>query len=397
MTNEQRWPRTDPSDVTRTADEPGARSAWRIATSGLIAAVCLVIAAVPPVDAAEKTAAGGVDAHAEKTPKSIVDRKMFRLEFDNDIFFGSDDAFSAGWSFQLHSRMMDQWNPGFAGWIGKVPGLGDDGHGGRVVRFAVTLSQIMVTPNDITIEAPQPNDAPWAGLLGATGTWSSYDNRRLAALQVYLGCMGPCSQVEDVQKFVHNQLGAGDDPVGWGNQLSNQALGNVNYEYKYKVFEAAPERHAFHRFANDFAVGGQVGAGTLDTFVRGSLEYRFGWGMPMGFTKVPDPPGIGTVLDPVYFDPKQPVPDTAHWSYVFNVIVRGAWIGYLAPAEGGETESGYNHPELDAPGTFEALAGFHVVRVPFGFHLTFFHNLNDPDPDIESSMDWANFSFEYRF
>ena len=66
--------------------------------------------------------------------------------------------------------------------------------------------------------------------------------------------------------------------------------------------------------------------------------------MPQGFTKVPNPPGVGLVVDPVYFNPSQPAPDTAHWSYVFNLVARFGSIGYLAPAEGGETESGYNHP-----------------------------------------------------
>src|SRR5258705_505447 len=263
---------------TRPTDGAGAPvSAWRIATSAFLLGACAVVATAP------------LPAAQEEPPKSFFDRKLFRLEFDNDIFLGSDDAFSAGWSFQLHSRLMDTWNPGFAGWIGKVPGLGDDGQGGRVARFAVGLSQIMVTPNDTTIEAPQPNDAPWAGLVGATGTWSSYGHYSLAALQISVGCMGPCSQVEDVQKFVHNRLGAGEEPKSWGNQLSNQALGNVNYQYIHKLYVADPSRYAFGRFATDLAAGAQAGAGNVDTFARAALHVRFGWGMPMRSSHDPDP------------------------------------------------------------------------------------------------------------
>jgi hypothetical protein len=33
----------------------------------------------------------------ERQPKSPWDLKMFRFEFDNDTFLGSDDAFTAGW------------------------------------------------------------------------------------------------------------------------------------------------------------------------------------------------------------------------------------------------------------------------------------------------------------
>ena len=50
--------------------------------------------------------------------------KLFRFEFDNDTFLGSDDAFSAGWSVQVHSQLLDEWTPGLAGWIGRFPTLG---------------------------------------------------------------------------------------------------------------------------------------------------------------------------------------------------------------------------------------------------------------------------------
>src|SRR5262245_33644592 len=161
---------------------------------------------------------------------------MFRFEFDNDNFLGSDDAFSAGWSFQLHSNLMDTWNPAYASWIGRFPGLGDDGSGGRVARWAYGLTQIIITPADVSIAEPQPEAAPWAGILGVYASFSAYDNRRLAALQLYLGCMGPCSYAEQVQTFIHEDLGFGTPPEGWDNQLVNQVLGNVNYEYRYKIW-----------------------------------------------------------------------------------------------------------------------------------------------------------------
>src|SRR5262245_45195069 len=98
--------------------------------------------------------------HAESPQPPQVDPwklKMFRFEFDNDTFLDSDDVFTAGWSFQFHSRMMDRWNPAFAGWIGRLPGLGDDGEGKRVARWAVSFSQIIITPTDLSIEEPQPD------------------------------------------------------------------------------------------------------------------------------------------------------------------------------------------------------------------------------------------------
>ena len=105
-------------------------------------------------------------------------KHMLRFEFDNDTIFESDDAFSAGWSLQLYSPIHDSWDETLPGWIGRLPGLGDDGEGGRVVRWAAGISQLMVTPHDITIAGPQPDDSPWAGILGVYGSLSSSDHHR---------------------------------------------------------------------------------------------------------------------------------------------------------------------------------------------------------------------------
>lgn len=332
----------------------------------------------------------------EPAPQDPWSLRLFRFEFDNDSFLGSDDSFSAGWSLQLHSRLMDQWGAGSRGWIGKLPGLGDDGEGRRIVRCAAALTQVILTPSDVSIEAPQPDDVPWAGVLAATSSWSSYDNRRLGAVQFYLGCMGPCSGGEQVQKFIHEDLGFGEPPKGWDNQLVNQWLANLNYEYRYKLAASDEARYVPGRFAADFAAGGMAGVGNAATLVRGDLEFRFGWGLPMGFTKIPDFAPLGLVLDPVYFDPGRPLTDLKRWRGYFNLVARLTWFDRVAPFEGGETVNGGFHPEISPiPGRRQALFGVHVVRVPIGFHVTYYRYL-DPQ-EFSSGRDWVNFTIEYRF
>ena len=165
----------------------------------LLLASVLLTAAVPALSAA-----------AQDT--DLRNLSVVRFDFDNDVLLGKDNSFTAGWSVQVHSRLNDVWGPRSAKWIGRVPGLSDGGRGGPITRWAVGLSQVIITPKDVGNPAPQPNDAPWAGMLGAAVSWSAYDNRRMAALQVYAGCMGPCSAAEPVQKFVHGDLGFGPVP-----------------------------------------------------------------------------------------------------------------------------------------------------------------------------------------
>jgi lipid A 3-O-deacylase len=337
---------------------------------------------------------------AEEIPPDFRQLYLFRFEFDNDTFLGSDDSFTAGWSFQLHSPMNDQWSPASAKWIGRFPSLGDDGPGGRITRWAAGVGQIIITPNDITIEAPQPNDAPWAGVLTAGMSWTAYDNRKMGALQLLAGCMGPCSGAEAVQKFVHEDLGFGETPAGWDNQLATKALFNANYEYRHKLFiEHTAHYFTPGHFAHDLSAGGQTGLGNLATYLSAQLEYRFGWGLPMGFTKTSDPAGIGIMYDPVYADPQlAPPAQVSAWRAYFTLMGRYAYITYLAPAEGGETENGGNHPALDNyPGQRQLLVGFHLARVPFAFHMTYYRYFAQDRVGTDGSTDWVNLSFEYRF
>ena len=83
--------------------------------------------AVLPVVAFRSQAGAALAQPATAQEVDIPGMRLFRFEFDNDTFLGSDDAFSAGWSIQIHSAMLDKWPKGLAGWIGRFPTLHDDG------------------------------------------------------------------------------------------------------------------------------------------------------------------------------------------------------------------------------------------------------------------------------
>jgi lipid A 3-O-deacylase len=336
---------------------------------------------------------------ATDTPgANLRDTKLFRFEFDNDTFLGSDDAFSAGWSVQVHSPMLDKWPKGLAGWIGRLPTLHDDGEGGRIVRWGWGITQLIVTPHDITIATPQPDDSPWAGALGGYVSWSSYDNDRLGALQMYLGCGGPCSHAEESQKFIHEKLNFGKTPEGWDNQLANKVLVNLNYEYRHKIWRGA-ERYQTRRFGQDASVGAQAGYGTFATYAEAWLEYRFGWDLPPGFTKLADPPAIGVALDPVYLAPDRPAIVQRTWRPYFNIVARMRYVRDFITTDGGRTENGgYYAPVVSTPGERQLIAGLHFAKLPLAFHLTYYRYFdNEVTSRVPDKLDWVNFSFERRF
>lgn len=372
----------------RTTDQPERRAESgrnRLRPGALLAAVAIGLLAT-----------GGAPALAEGR-KDPTAQHMFRFEFDNDYFISSDDAFTAGWSLQLHSPMYDTWDETAPAWIGRLPGLGDDGKGGRVVRWSVGVTQIIVTPTVISVAEPQPDDAPWAGMLGIYGALSSYDNRRLMAAQLYLGCMGPCSQAEDVQRFVHEDMGRGVPPKGWANQLDTEVLGNLNLAASRKLWAPPESSYAPGRWAADLAVGGEVGLGNFATFGRAQVEFRFGPSLPMGFTHIPDAPALGMALDPLY--PGRDLAPNRKWRAYGSVVVRSSYFVHLAPAEGGRTQNGGYHPGLDLNrGQPELLVGLHLGRAPVALHATYYRYLLGPEQiGRETSLDWANVSLEIRF
>ena len=95
-----------------------------------------------------------------QAPEDARDLKLLRFEVDNDAFVDSDGALTSAWSLQLHSPLFDEWPSVFDRRVGLIPGLGDDGSGARVVRRAWGLTQLMITPKNITIARPQPDDVP---------------------------------------------------------------------------------------------------------------------------------------------------------------------------------------------------------------------------------------------
>jgi hypothetical protein len=77
---------------------------------------------------------------------------------------------------------------------------------------------------------------------------------------------------------------------------------------------------------------------------------------------------------------------------------RAAAITYMAVAEGGPTVNGATHPALRPyPGRYQSLVGFHLARIPFAFHLTYYKYYEQTGGGIQGSSDWVNLSFEYRF
>lgn len=89
------------------------------------------------------------------------------------------------------------------------------------------MGQLMYTPSDISIAAPQPDDRPWAGWLYAGHVW--YGSGYL--YEATIGIVGPHSYAGDVQRWVHKNVPGNTYPAGWGNQIQDELAINVFAEH----------------------------------------------------------------------------------------------------------------------------------------------------------------------
>jgi hypothetical protein len=328
----------------------------------------------------------------EKKPKSLEERNLWRLEWDNDAFVRVDNGFTNGWSIQRHSHQHDAWHEmgpsKFSAWISRtIPGLDDDG--GRVVKRGTGLSQITMTPEDVSNPDPQPGDIPWAGSLGWAESWYAFDNQTLNAFQIYFGILGPYSLADSFQVQIHDWINA-DEPLGWDNQLNTEPLLNLNYTFKRKLVSAG--EYATKGFAGDFAVGLEGALGNFVTSAGLTLEGRFGWGLPKGFSQLPDPPGYGIMLDPEKGDPGK-------FHLYFSIVFRVGATGHSVFFDGNMLRDS-PHPGLEYEGfSHGTVFGLHADRGRYAIHFNFYKYNDLPFDSVNPLTDltWGNITFEYRY
>jgi hypothetical protein len=215
-----------------------------------------------------------------------------RFEIDNDAAWKKDSNFSNGWSLQYHTVRYSSWEeaetPGFVKWVGKnFPTLD---HKDAIVRIGHGIGQNMMTPGDLSADTPLEGDLPYAGSLTYSLSWQSFNRRSGRNLQVTAGVLGPEAFANEFQKFVHNDLGRGEDPKGWDTQRQTEPILNIAYQNGCRLAHVG-------KYTNDwggqFDLGSRLSLGNLYTAIELGLGFRLGWNILEGFGSFPAPPGVG--------------------------------------------------------------------------------------------------------
>jgi lipid A 3-O-deacylase len=328
------------------------------------------------------------NAIASETPLS--ERPLWRFEMDNDAFGGSDDLFSSGLFLQRHTPACRSWDDvhqwAMGRWIVKnIPGL-DDGEGLWSKR-GIGFGHLIQTPDDIETSEFIPEDVPYAATLGVASTWYTFNDDRLAAFQFYVGMIGPAAAGREVQKFAHNDMGWGEDPLGWRHQLDNEPLININYRYDYKLARFG-NWGGPRGFRGDLSVSGQAALGNYFTLADVMFNFRCGWQLPRGFAHIPDVIGRGVITDPT------PDVPTDVWRGYFSLATRGTAIAYSVLFDGNTFEDSHSIDYDNYVGNL--IIGLHFGKGAFSMHYNLYLATTPTDTE-KSDLTWGNVTMEYRF
>lgn len=156
------------------------------------------------------------------------------VTLENDMFTGSDSNYTNGFGVSWVSKEIGTYDEqSFVRRWGQfwsfLPFVGDPGYRTYV---SWSLAQEMNTPNDITVANPPLDDQPYSGILYLDSVVYARKDRWAHAWQLKIGVVGPASQAEHMQKWVHKAVGS-DEPMGWNTQLPNEPVFDVGYTGTY--------------------------------------------------------------------------------------------------------------------------------------------------------------------
>ena len=294
--------------------------------------------------------------------QQVADKEQatWRFEFDNDIFFKSDNNFSSGLSLQWHSAGASSWEaladvPKIVRHLGKrIPTLTGKG---LVYRAGLAIGHVIQTPDDLTRRDLIKEDVPYAGVLTLQATWYAYNNDEFRGFEITAGIVGPLSLAGPAQKVVHKLLHC-SVPQGWDNQLANEPLINLNYMRKVKIWhEGRPADISF-----DTAINGNVGLGNLFTQASAALELRLGHNMPGGFIYVPDPIGYSMHYQAT-LKPARP----GVGSFYGSLVLRGTALAHTIFLDGNSFRDSHRIDRKPLVG--QIGAGLHYEIRHWGVHF----------------------------
>jgi len=306
------------------------------------------------------------------------------LSTDNDLFFQSDDAYTAAifvsWMGDEYSKSdKDSFTYSYTSTLKDIfntlPLVDLESEN---LNASMSLQEIMMTPNDLTQRDAIYNDVPYSGTLATHFSLYAWQENEFDEYRISVGLIGPLSGSEQIQKTIHTLTGS-EVPMGWDNQIDNYFLLNVGYLKGMKNYEYNLNHNTRLEWFNSmyFDVGNYyIGAG------GGSL-LRIGQNMPHNFNT---PSALMSI------SPSNHLNFTSRKSelgWAANIGINANFIAYMYIQEIAQKE-GYNLEDKNL--LVSMLVSFDLYYENMQASLEFFPSKTSK---VDESSSWGRISFTW--
>jgi hypothetical protein len=155
--------------------------------------------------------------------RNINSESYFRINYENDLFYGTDKNYTQGTSLELVLPSIKK-NP--LNHLFYKPELAD-------IRYGLMIEHNSFTPDRYTLQKIQYGDRPFASTLTFKSFSIATDTLKASRLtsSLNLGVIGPAALGDEIQTTIH-EITESAIPMGWKNQIKNDIV--FNYEVGYE-------------------------------------------------------------------------------------------------------------------------------------------------------------------
>jgi len=250
--------------------------------------------------------------------------------------------------------------------------------------ISFSYAQQLFTPADIETTELVVDDRPYAGYMNLQTALHHSSHNVLDSLILQLGIVGPSSQMEAVQEFVHSLIGS-PMPAGWEHQLHDEIIFQINYAKKY-YFELEKT------LSLDSIIIPEYGfeLGNASTKLYGGFLWRLGWGVPKDYgTFAIDNHSYSKI--PLQADSVQ---KRKEWDFCFNFGVRANGIARNIFLDG--NSDGESHSVEKENFVIEGTYGFSLIYDNMSLDYTRTHASKE-FKEQKNYLGYGSLEFSYNF
>ncbi|MFK7909486.1 MAG: lipid A deacylase LpxR family protein [Akkermansiaceae bacterium] len=229
------------------------------------------------------------------TAGSVAEDSSYLTFFlDNDLFAGTDENYTNGARISYITEGMPLFDfPWLDKYLHKFSGDGDGKSPAQRIwgfedpslveySYGFAITQLMFTPGDLDALTAPPGERPYAGWSSIGFSLHARDERAVNTVELSIGVVGPHSQAQETQDFIHDLRGF-DKFQGWDSQIPNEVTLNLHFQQKRRWTDLNKLRLPFDLEIDGFFETGYSLGNYLTEAHIGAL-FRLGWNIPVEFS-----------------------------------------------------------------------------------------------------------------